>query len=260
MMLLELITFHKCKLFSGFVIFLNAICESISWSEESAAEALVSWVFQQVANWVCYQRCSFAMQKFEAWAILLLTDVADEMMSSPLSLGLMEPGCKRASLDYKRRPRSSSGRQGNLGEEKTLINDQESTSFLEQEGKLAMPVMVVVDFYPQSSGCQGYLKRQEPRKSPEGYLTSGDHGHSESSTVIDPFIPSMCSKKSHFKLWSGVSKHNEVPLPLTFNRNSQMHKVQVLVFALRIFSIQAVMSKMRPDAASAQRLVFRELI
>lgn len=52
MMLPKLIMFHECKLGSRLVIFLYTICECISCSEESVAEALVSWEFQQVASWV----------------------------------------------------------------------------------------------------------------------------------------------------------------------------------------------------------------
>lgn len=51
MVLLELITFHKCKLGTRLVIFLYAICEYISCSEESVAKALASWEVQQVTSW-----------------------------------------------------------------------------------------------------------------------------------------------------------------------------------------------------------------
>ena len=51
-MLLRLITFHECKLGIRLVIFLYTIRECISCSEESAAEALVSGEFWQVASWV----------------------------------------------------------------------------------------------------------------------------------------------------------------------------------------------------------------
>lgn len=51
-------------------------------------------------------------------------------------------------------------------------NDQEITSFLGQEWKLTMPVMVIVDFYPQSSGLPGCLERLVPRRSPEAADTA----------------------------------------------------------------------------------------
>ena len=52
MVLMKLITFHERKLGTRVVIVLYTICECISHSEESAAEALVSWEFQQIASWV----------------------------------------------------------------------------------------------------------------------------------------------------------------------------------------------------------------
>lgn len=44
--------FRGCKLGARLVVFLCTVCESISCSEESAAEALVSWEFQQGSSCV----------------------------------------------------------------------------------------------------------------------------------------------------------------------------------------------------------------
>jgi len=52
MLLLKLVTFCECKGGARLVSFLCMICECISCLEESAAEALFSWEFQQVASWV----------------------------------------------------------------------------------------------------------------------------------------------------------------------------------------------------------------
>lgn len=51
-----------------------------------------------------------------------------------------------------------------------------------------------------------------------GYRALGERHRSGPPTVTDPFTPS--TKKSYFKLWSEVSKHNAVP-PVVFSREWQ---------------------------------------
>ena len=82
--------------------------------------------------------------------------------------------------------------QGNQGEEKKLRNYQESTRFLEQEGKLITPVMVVVDFDPQSSGLQGYLERHLPGRAQKLLTFPGWH-RTQARWQRDPCLSGGCT-------------------------------------------------------------------